>query len=310
MLIVLVCLGKTINMTSDNIAINSNNFSVDKNGNITATGGTIGGFGLSSNSFSKQLSGLYDYSLFDLCMTRLNLLDALDLSLDPTLVDILDYNGDGDPDVVDYLNILKVIQGKITNTKTKQGTFRINANNPKNCLTIEDSSGDVCVSLGMGGVNSNIVITKNIICSNTKTESREVPYILIDGINGQISLHSTTTSGPARTRINYEGITTPTVTQTSLESEKKNFEKYENALEILKNIDIYKYNLKSEEDGSKKHIGFVIGDNYNYSEEVTSTNNDGADIYSFVSLCCKAIQEQQAQIEELQKEIQELKGGK
>lgn len=101
------------------------------------------------------------------------------------------------------------------------------------------------------------------------------------------------------------------LTQTSKEENKKNFEKMQdNALEIIKNIDIYKYNLKGEEDETKKHIGFVIGDNYNYSEEVTSTNNDGADIYSFVSLCCKAIQEQQKQIEELQKEIKELKGGK
>ena len=113
-----------------------------------------------------------------------------------------------------------------------------------------------------------------------------------------------------KTRITPAVVYTPTVVQTSLESEKKNFEKYENALETLKNIDIYKYNLKSEEDDTKKHIGFVIGDDYKYSEEVTSKNNDGVDIYSFVSLCCKAIQEQQKQIEELQKEIKELKGGK
>ena len=118
------------------------------------------------------------------------------------------------------------------------------------------------------------------------------------------------TDGYDTTTIRPNGITTPKVTQTSLESEKKNFEKYQNALEVLKNIDIYKYNLKNEEDGTKKHLGFVIGDNYKYSKDVTSKNNDGVDIYSFVSLCCQAIKEQQKQIEELQKEIKELKGGK
>lgn len=118
------------------------------------------------------------------------------------------------------------------------------------------------------------------------------------------------TDGINTTTIKPNGITTPTVVQTSLESEKKNFEKYENALEILKKIDIYKYNLKNEKDTDKKHIGFVIGDNYNYSKEVTSIDNKGVDNYSFTSLCCKAIQEQQKQIEELQKEIKELKGGK
>ena len=100
------------------------------------------------------------------------------------------------------------------------------------------------------------------------------------------------------------------MTQTSLESEKKNFEKLKNALDIIKTIDIYRYNLKTENDKDKKHIGFVIGDNYNYSKEVTSIDNTGVDNYSFTSLCCKAIQEQQKQIEELKKEIEKLKGEK
>lgn len=97
------------------------------------------------------------------------------------------------------------------------------------------------------------------------------------------------------------------LTQTSLVTEKKNFEKFQNALEILKDIDIYRYNLKHEEDGEKKHIGFVIGDNFKYSKEVTSKKNDGVDLYSFVSLCCKAIQEQQVKIEKLEQEIKTLK---
>ena len=100
------------------------------------------------------------------------------------------------------------------------------------------------------------------------------------------------------------------LTQTSKEEQKKNFEKLENALDIVKATDIYKYNFKSQKDDSKKHIGFVIGDNYNYSEEITSERNDGADIYSMVSVCFKAIQEQQEQIEKLQQEIKELKGEK
>lgn len=107
------------------------------------------------------------------------------------------------------------------------------------------------------------------------------------------------------TNITAEGIVTPTLEQTSLATKKKNFEKLQDALEILKQIDIYKYNLKGEED-SKKHIGFVIGDKYNYSKEVTSNKNDGVDLYSFVSVCCKAIQEQQEQIEQQNNLIQSL----
>lgn len=94
----------------------------------------------------------------------------------------------------------------------------------------------------------------------------------------------------------------------SLEEKKKDFEKLENALDIIKSTDIYKFRYKDEED-TKKHIGLVIGDDYNYSQEITSNGNNGVDLYSFISVCCKAIQEQQEQIEELRKEIDNLKGG-
>lgn len=111
------------------------------------------------------------------------------------------------------------------------------------------------------------------------------------------------------TKITASGITTPQVIQTSLENEKKNFEKFQNALDVIKDIDVYKYNLKHETNDTKKHIGFVIGDNFRYSQEVTSSENKGVDTYSFVSLCCQAIKEQQEQIKRLQTELIELKGG-
>ena len=100
------------------------------------------------------------------------------------------------------------------------------------------------------------------------------------------------------------------ITQGSKEELKKNFERMEdNAIDILKGIDIYKYNLKKEKDTDKKHLGFVIGEDYNYSKEVTSNDNEGVDIYSFVSLCCKAIQELEEKVEKLEKEKEALKNG-
>lgn len=88
---------------------------------------------------------------------------------------------------------------------------------------------------------------------------------------------------------------------------KKNIKLYDkNALDILKNIDIYNYNFKTEEDKDKKHIGFIIGDDYKYSKEITNNDNSGVDLYSFVSVCCKAIQEQQKEIEELKEQIEKL----
>ena len=84
---------------------------------------------------------------------------------------------------------------------------------------------------------------------------------------------------------------------------KENFEKFDNALNIIKDVDIYKYNYKTEEDDTKKHIGLVIGKDFKYRQEVTSKDNNGADIYSMVGVLWKAVQEQQEQIEELKKEV-------
>ena len=112
------------------------------------------------------------------------------------------------------------------------------------------------------------------------------------------------------TNIYDDEIRTPKLTQTSLVTDKKNFEKVEyKALDEIKKIDIYKYHLKHEKDTDKKHLGFVIGENYNYSKEVTSNDNEGVDIYSFVSLCCKAIQELEEKVEKLEKEKEALKNG-
>lgn len=98
-----------------------------------------------------------------------------------------------------------------------------------------------------------------------------------------------------------------TLTQTSSYSKKKNFELYKSALDEIKKIDIYKYNLKHENNNSKKHLGFVIGDNFNYSQMVTNNDNTGVDMYSFTSLCVQAVKEQQVEIGQLKNEINELK---
>ena len=113
--------------------------------------------------------------------------------------------------------------------------------------------------------------------------------------------------GDDLTYIDCKGIYTPIVTQTSKKENKKNFELLKSGLDIIKTTDIYKYNLKNQTDGDKKHIGFVIGENYNYSEEITSTKNDGVDLYSMIAVAYKAIQEQQEIIDELKKEIESLK---
>lgn len=186
------------------------------------------------------------------------------------------------------------ITGTINSSSGKIGAFKIGSSN----LTSDD---------GSSGAHMNL--DANQITFSKRSGSTQ--YSL-----GQISVFSSNTelnflrSDGNKSKLYVDTVYAYDYETLSLAEKKKNFEKMNNALDIIKHTDIYKYNLKNEDNKAKKHIGFVIGDNFNYSREITTENNDGAELYSFVSVCCQAIKEQQEQIEQMKKEIKELKGGK
>ena len=131
---------------------------------------------------------------------------------------------------------------------------------------------------------------------------------LYSNLNGEAYIQLISTGGT--TQIKNTGITTPKLTQTSREENKKNFEKFNNGLDVVKSTEIYKYHLKPQKDTDKKEIGFVIGEDFKYSHDITSIDEKGEEIgvdtYSMVSVAYKAIQEQQEIIEQLQNKINEL----
>lgn len=186
------------------------------------------------------------------------------------------------------------VTGTINSSSGKIGAFKISSSN----LTSDDGSTGAHMNLDA----SQITFSKR---------SGSSKYNL-----GQISVFSSNTevnflrSDGNKSKLYADTIYAYDYETLSLAEKKKNFEKVTNALDIIKNTDIYKYNLKNEDDKTKKHIGFVIGNDFNYSKEITTQNNDGAELYSFISVCCQAIKEQQAEIEQMKKEINELKGGK
>lgn len=93
----------------------------------------------------------------------------------------------------------------------------------------------------------------------------------------------------------------------SLESMKKNIEKTQSVLSIIKESELYNYNYKIEKDNEKKHIGFIIADNGgNYKTPKEIISDKGIDLYNMASILWKATQEQQIMIEELQNKIKEM----
>lgn len=280
--------GKSINLTSDNIVINSDNFSVDEEGHIEATSGVIGGFGLLTNKFEAISSITRNYTEDD--ATRIS--QIILGTVTPTDEDYekYDLNGDKIIDSRDYVRVRSIINGLIPATQTCD--FSINSDDPVHCFKIInefDNAENVMFGMYGGYVKELSAQTLNV--------SSQVRFISGTGQTSLINMYAS--SGL---------IECVSLVQTSKKEFKKNFEKLENALDIIKNIDIYKYNMKNEEDTDKQHIGFVIGDEFNYSEDITSKDNNGVDLYSFVSLCCKAIQEQQEQINELKERLNKLEG--
>lgn len=197
------------------------------------------------------------------------------------------------------------------NVTITSNNFNVDENGNMSCnnatmnnSTIEGGNLKMWGSTSLDGVR---------VFSDSNKDTLYMAYMVCDsiGVNrGDSSAAMTPSSiGVGLSTMYDDHITTPQVIQTSKQEEKKNFEKLTNALEILKGIDIYKYNFKNEDNNDKKHIGFVIGKDFNYREEVTSKDNDGVDIYSFISTICGAVQELELEVKNLREEI-ERKGNK
>ena len=165
----LVLNGKEINMTSENMNIVSTNFSVDKDGKITATSGTVGGFILDTTDMKGNLDGSYIYDRFDASLSIIMYLE--DFIPAGITKDILDVNSDGKANLFDSQKIISNVLNNTELSKKITGTFKIDAKDPKNILTITSSNGEKTVSLGMLGIDTNVLNARTIICADDRVLS-------------------------------------------------------------------------------------------------------------------------------------------
>jgi len=290
--------GNSINLTSKNISINSTNFNVDKDGNTTITSGTI-----QSNNYVAGSAG-----------TKINLSDGT--------IDTKNFKTDSNGNAT--MNNATLTGGEI-----KSNNYVLNTSGTKINLTdgsidsknfkVDNSGNTTCGNLTINGGKVNI--------NSSFTEQN--PYLRITHPNSTgIAPIMTSIWGDGLSCINYQG--TPSIrtengngyaelaghvvnafgfNNISLAEKKKDFELLGSGLEIIKDIDIYKYRYKNEKS-TKKHIGLVIGDNYKYSKEITTNDNTEVELYSLIGVCCKAIQEQQEQINKLEERIKRLESEK
>lgn len=273
---------KVFNLQSDDIQITSPNFSLTTEGKIISKSGEIGGFKLTGTAFSTHVKDSYTYTQTDASR-------VLEIANGSTATEAekkkYDVNEDGVIDRLDYTIILRKIYGY----EATEGDFYIYSNDPRYMIkTSTNGTKTKPTKIGLTMMST----TEYVGCrANFTNFDDSTSQTIIDG--GQINCVA--------------------LTQTSLEQHKKNIEKFSNALEEIKKTDIYRYNMKSESDDKKKHLGFVIGKSFNYSHLITAENEKGKEIgvdnYSMISLCLQAIKEQQVIIEKLEIKINTLMKG-
>ena len=303
----------TIELRANRLIIDSDYFKLSEDGEISSIGGTIGGFTINENSlFGIHKKIETKYTTDDLTKIR-NYLTGQG-TLTPEEYSFYDYDKNGIVNTIDYIMISKEI-----NMSNKNFTIEINSKNLEKMFNIVDESEGIISRIGVSGAYfKNLQITDDFRFGDSNfgllTGNNTFVYEFNGSeILGQIQLDKiigdTSTTMIVLNALNGN-ITCVSLTQTSKEESKKNFEKYTGALEEVLKTDIYKYNLDFEKDTDKKHLGFVIGNNYNYSSEITSTDENGEEIgvdnYSMTSLCLQAIKEQQEIIENLKQRIEIL----
>lgn len=304
-----------VELKGNSVIIESDNFTLDADGRIDATSGEVGGFELTDTTFEAPTSITYNFTQADRTKLYNYLLGTQTLTDEE--FELYDITGDGYLSAIDYGIMTALINGRYNvdgdTSQTIKGRFIIDSSDPKHAVKIINESRDTTsTEIGLFAVK-----TQNIDASYIKTDAITLgDHLTFDSDDyyfyihpSQLMLSKKVASGGNTNIITLDAtngnITCVSLTQTSLAESKKNFEKLTNAKEILRDTDIYKYNFKGEEDTDKKHIGFVIGDDFNYSKDITPAENNGADIYAMTSVLWQVVKEQQEEIDELKKLIKE-----
>lgn len=181
--------------------------------------------------------------------------------------------------------------------------------NPRNCV-----GRDCIISRGQGTTESSGFHYSKIkpgiinICNSNNAIKLDMDMV------GTKSLRLTSSdsgsymgiwNGSSSAYMKATGVWAAGYNQGSLESKKKNIVLDEGCLNQILNTDIVDFNWKFEDDGDQKHVGLIIpdeGGNYKYPEKVLTHDRDAVDLYSAVMMAWKALQEMQAEIDEIKGE--------
>ncbi len=145
-----------IKLKAGRLIIDSGNFQLYEDGNISCIGGTIGGFTLGSNIFSADLKFGKKYTYNDL----LRVYDIIRENIIPTQEDYEKYDifKSGKIEFADYNLIYQLYNNQISG----DGKFILKTNESENAITLQDTQGNNCVTIGRFGSYMNNLKVDNI----------------------------------------------------------------------------------------------------------------------------------------------------
>ena len=272
---------------------------VDLSGKITATSGSIGGFGLTSNSFTAQINYTFP-TITDSDMNKIRQYLLGTGSLTPDEKTKYDFNGDGKIDSWDLQVANQLKAGVIPYNFV--GNFKLNTNDPKETITLTSNSGIFDTKIGLiHGVSSKIGNFTNLTCSNLNCSS----ISMLSNISNMSIVTGSKNYLEVRDSSNAWGIDMWASDKRLKENIK---ESVYNALEKILAIEHKEFDYKN---GGHVKIGYIADEleiiDPDFIFEVGEEKMKQPQISTIIPVITKAIQEQEQEILKLREELLILK---
>lgn len=227
---------------------------------------------------------------------------------------------------VKNINASNITSGTITGRTISGGTIKGTKITNGNNFSVDANGNMTCKNANIQGniTSSNANITGGKINLKTTRQSGDNSFAITDeesGLQSWLGPRNATIGEYSNTMDNgvhiycrdsgggVSSVHADKFSQNSLLEYKKNIEPLKNAKDIIKNADIYKYNMKGETQRlERKSYGVVIGDGYKTPIEILSKDNKTVNLYSMISIEWRATQELIEEIESLKEKITALEG--
>lgn len=144
--------GGTLNL-SNGININSSKFTVNSSGEITSTGGTIGGYKIGQNQLYAETFSEHNFTQTDIDKLIAYIFDPVSNPLTPEEIEEYDLDGSGELNITDVVMMEDIVRWGITTTKSAKILMTTGLDVLDNAYVLKDGNDNEVVSIGFNGIS-------------------------------------------------------------------------------------------------------------------------------------------------------------